>query len=705
MADVRIGGAYVDWTARNQQFLAAARRNGAALRAQQERVRQLRRTVRDFNQTATEQVRRLTSIRGAVVALAGAGGLGLLVRRTVAQTAEIEDLARQAGASVEAFQELTFVSRAYGVSQDALVDGIKELNLRFDEFVQTGQGPAQEAIRRLGFNAVDLSEALRDSSALFDEVIRRTQQLDTAARIRVADELFGGTAGEQFVRIIEAGAQGVAQMRREARELGLVFDAELVGRTRDLQRQIDILEAQFSGQLSRAIVENADALQDLGNQLVDLVPQVAQFADSVVSGFRYVVENAATIVEVFAAVQGARAGFAIGRLAGPVAGGLGAAGGAVLASVAANEALRQVQNQTLQLSAVTADIEAVEARLRALGNAVGGPGGFVAQRSALEAQLRELRDLQATLATVPEPRQQLAAVVNDIAILESRLRDLRRLQQSVADFPDEVIRLTVATNITEAEAELRRLQELRQSLLPQRPGLQASDEAASRLLFANFGSPLSLINPDLLTTVGHLTEITNQTRLFDEALAEIPDQIQITTETLEEWPGAVERTSLALESAIRLSAGLGASVGSFVADLTTGVDSLSDSIRNLAREITNLLRTELIARPIAEGIQRFLLGEAGFLGLAGIGRAQAGGLHRGLTLVGEQGPELVNLGRQSRVTPAGETDRLLGGDTYNLGGISIVGENAEFIEQVFRARVLPEMYGVIRAAQAERGRG
>lgn len=77
---------------------------------------------------------------GAVVA-----GLTAIVgaARTAAKSvAEIGDAAQRAGVGIEAFQKLAYVAEQNRIPVDALVDGLKELNLRADEFVVIGGGSA-----------------------------------------------------------------------------------------------------------------------------------------------------------------------------------------------------------------------------------------------------------------------------------------------------------------------------------------------------------------------------------------------------------------------------------------------------------------------------------------------------------------------------------------------------------------------------------
>lgn len=81
--------------------------------------------------------------------------------------------------------------------------------MRSDEFIATGKGPAAEAFGRLGIDAASLKEKLKDPSALFSEIIGKLGQLEKAAQIRIADEIFGGTGGEKFVQLIDQGEAGI----------------------------------------------------------------------------------------------------------------------------------------------------------------------------------------------------------------------------------------------------------------------------------------------------------------------------------------------------------------------------------------------------------------------------------------------------------------------------------------------------------------
>lgn len=230
---------------------------------------------------------RATLARGAMVAfgtavgvVAGVAGLGLVARQAVESTAELARMAEMAGFSAAALQELTFASSRFQVSQDALVDGLKELNLRADEFAKTGAGSAAESFQRLGLSTSDVNSLLADSDELLREVIRRMEGLGTAARIRISDELFGGTGGEQFIGFLAAGAEAIDRMREEARRLGIVISDELIASAREAEGQISTLNQVLDAQLNKSLVALAPLISDIAAGLTRMAVGAGQAYES-----------------------------------------------------------------------------------------------------------------------------------------------------------------------------------------------------------------------------------------------------------------------------------------------------------------------------------------------------------------------------------------------------------------------------------------
>ncbi|GLK76701.1 hypothetical protein GCM10008171_19550 [Methylopila jiangsuensis] len=216
-----------------------------------------------------------TRAQGALKGLAGsfatgflggfaAGGVQGIVSEIRSATRAMSDLkaeAAKAGVGVEAFQALGYAARQNNVSLDALTDGLKELQLRADEFIVTGKGSGAEAFARLGYGADELKAKLRDPAALFVEIIGRIKALNnTAAGIRIADEIFGGTGGEQFVRFLEQGEAGIRRNMDEAKRLGLVLDKDVIEKGAELDKQFQKIADTISNNIKSAVVGVATTL-------------------------------------------------------------------------------------------------------------------------------------------------------------------------------------------------------------------------------------------------------------------------------------------------------------------------------------------------------------------------------------------------------------------------------------------------------------
>ena len=267
MNDVTLPGLIVPIEGRVDQLERALKR---ASQAQTKMARDMQRRAKDSADAMARTYQGMGGqiegtfskirIPGGPPALAGAvAGSGMAIaatqiRDTVRGLAEIGDEAKRAGMAAEDFQRWRYVAETNRVSIDALVDSVKELNLRADEFIITGKGPAEEAFSRLGFTADDLAKRLKNPSDLMLEITRRMQGMDTAAQIRIADEVFGGTGGERFVELIAKGEAGIRTMLGEAS----VLSAEQLANAAELDRRYSQLTATLHNGWQRAALGAAD---------------------------------------------------------------------------------------------------------------------------------------------------------------------------------------------------------------------------------------------------------------------------------------------------------------------------------------------------------------------------------------------------------------------------------------------------------------
>ena len=194
--------------------------------------------------------------------------------------AEIRDEALVAGLGIEAFQEFQFVALKTGISTDALVDGFKELQLRTQEFAERGVGTAKDIFVKLGYSQDQLTKKLKDTPAFFDEIISKIRELDKAQQILALDELFGGTAGEQFQRLMADNISSIDDMRQSARSLGFVIDEAIINKGNEASKQLEIMAQIIDRNLDQALVDLAPLAIVVSEAFVVLSGTIRDFADA-----------------------------------------------------------------------------------------------------------------------------------------------------------------------------------------------------------------------------------------------------------------------------------------------------------------------------------------------------------------------------------------------------------------------------------------
>ena len=204
--------------------------------------------------------------------LVGIGGAATVssIRNTTRAVAELDDQAQRSGVGLVAFQQWKFVAEQNRIGLDQMIDGLKELSLRGDEFAVTGKGPAAEAFARLGYDAEDVARKLEDPSAMLLEIIGRMEGMDTAAQIRIADELFGGSAGEQFVQLLDQGEAGIRRTIDRAGDLGVVMDQEMIAKAAELDRKFAEVESRVSTLFRQGTVNAAEYFGLIGQETAQL---------------------------------------------------------------------------------------------------------------------------------------------------------------------------------------------------------------------------------------------------------------------------------------------------------------------------------------------------------------------------------------------------------------------------------------------------
>lgn len=216
-----------------------------------------------------------------VAAAAAAAGLAAALVGVSVATARQGDEAAKAGArvgvSAAEMQELGFAAEQSGA---ALVDVEtafrRQARAAWD--ASQGTGRAAETYKRLGISVKDSAGNMKEPLPLFLETAEAMKGLATETeKSAVANDLFG-RGGAKILPLINAGAEGINNLRQQAQDLGFVLDAKAAKASEDFNDRMNEVRLVLVG------VRN-----EVGKRLIPI------FTD-LLAGFRdFVVANRAVI--------------------------------------------------------------------------------------------------------------------------------------------------------------------------------------------------------------------------------------------------------------------------------------------------------------------------------------------------------------------------------------------------------------------------
>jgi hypothetical protein len=254
-------------SAKDKEFTRAMDRS-------QRRVQQFAKQSNKSLGSASKAFGKLSGAAAAFLPALSAAALVGAVRSVTASLDEIGKTADRIGITTDALQLLRVTAESAGVAQSALDSSIEKLGKGLAE-AKMGIGTAKDALKTLNLNAADLIGLGLDGAMakIADEVNKLPSPMEKTA---VATQLFG-RSGAPMLNLLREGADGMARMQAEARELGVVIDEDLIRNAEEAQTQIDLMSRVISANLSTALVNLAPLLTSTATAIASLTKVVSDF--------------------------------------------------------------------------------------------------------------------------------------------------------------------------------------------------------------------------------------------------------------------------------------------------------------------------------------------------------------------------------------------------------------------------------------------
>ncbi len=215
-------------------------------------------------------------------ALAAGAGLFALAKKTANAGDEIQKMALRTGFSTEALSEFKHAAELSGTSIESMEKGVKRMQkVLYD--AEKGLASSNDALEALGLNFEQL-EGLKPEEQFSVLAGALADVENESRRAALAQEIFG-RAGTEMLPMLTQGSEGIAAMRQEAHDLGIVFDQEAADAS-----------AKFNDDLLRLQKSVTGAGQELGMMLIPIIvdqfipaiqehviPLVKQFVEGIIN--------------------------------------------------------------------------------------------------------------------------------------------------------------------------------------------------------------------------------------------------------------------------------------------------------------------------------------------------------------------------------------------------------------------------------------
>ena len=614
-------------------------------------------------------------IKGAFVGIAGAIAavqFADLAKRGLEYASSLGEVAAQLGVTTKALQEYRYAASQAGIETGEMDQALSQLTRRLGDAAQGAKEPT-EALERLGISVRDSNGHVRDAGETIPLIAEGLQKIESPAeRAAILVDLFG-KAGQKLAPLMEGGAAGVNSLRDAAHELGIVLSDEQIQKADETADKLSAMKQVLEAKIASAVADNADSIIELAEALTKLVEAAGKAAKA----WRYFSNldwrpGAGTFSEQFTRMQMEDLGPGVELTDGAKAA-IAARKNAPFLKPSSGLLLRTPKRSAAPTVQTPWGPLVQPGLSRAVGaNAFGGsdlsrfsPGSgasdfmkvandLAGASSVVAQQNKEAEASLRAMADVHGPR--LAAVLGK---LTPEGEQLRSATQGILDrlFPDE--------------AEIRRFREELATLTAAMKKGQLSTEDYAKAVLAI------------------RSEFSGFTSSYVESASEV-----VASGIGPTMQDAIDGANASWD---RFADGLVNNSRTSRVQVAQSFENMAQDVLGTLNQLSNSIRggsfLDILSGVIGLGLQ---LGSLGAFGKGVQGRlnkvpAYASGTNfhpGGIALVGERGPELVDLPRGARVTPNNE-----------MGGMGRIAEivPSPYFDVVVDGRIVRASPGIASA--------
>lgn len=214
-------------------------------------------------------------------AYASIGTLKSLITDVTDRGQQLELLSQRLGASAESLSRLEYAAKVTQIPFEQLTSSLDMFHEQLGRAAE-GSGRSQKALAALGIDAKKLLDLPFDQqlAAVAD---RLAQIANPSQRAAFEMQLFGET-GARLDPILSKGAEGIAELGRQADAAGYTLDGKMVQGLHDTREALDKMDAAVEGAATHLVANLAPAISGAAGLLQDFLKGLDAISASIAHG-------------------------------------------------------------------------------------------------------------------------------------------------------------------------------------------------------------------------------------------------------------------------------------------------------------------------------------------------------------------------------------------------------------------------------------
>jgi hypothetical protein len=231
----------------------------------------------------------------AAILSVDAGAIGLAIH-TAETAARLGEMAQKAGVSSETLAGLGLAGEKVGVDVETVTKALGFLNSNMVKAAIAPEG-TKTAFSRMGIAVKDAAGQMRDTGAVFLDVIDKVSSLPAPEQGYVLKQLLG-RGGIELLPLINQGVNNIKNNIEEAKGLGL-GDADTIANAQRFKEAVVDIHASFEGLTGHLTTALLPALLAVGNALGEGLADQRSNLNSFIDGVVLLTKSSIAFADLF----------------------------------------------------------------------------------------------------------------------------------------------------------------------------------------------------------------------------------------------------------------------------------------------------------------------------------------------------------------------------------------------------------------------